>query len=136
MSQPTWATPVDSYTPQLPTNSRSRAVFAVAITCATLAIIGISLRICARKVKRSRLAAHDYVAVLAATTVCGQAIVTLLQVLVGGAGHHLANVYHGRVINALKLTIPSQLLFAISLGLAKLSICLLYIDLFEKKRFK
>lgn len=129
-------TPADASTPQLPGPNGARAPFAVAISCAIVGTLAISLRILSRRVKKVKLAAEDYTIFLALFAVYVMSVGVLLQPLIGGAGHHVDTVFPGRVTNLLKVLVVLQVFFGISLGLVKISICLFYVRIFETNAFK
>lgn len=129
-------TPADASTAQLPDTSRATAPFAVAIACAVVATLAILLRIIARRLTGLKLAAEDYTIFLALLGVYAMSICGLLQTLIGGSGHHVDTVFLGRVENLLKSLVVVQILFGVTMGLIKISICLFYIRIFETRTFR
>ncbi|KAI4159446.1 MAG: hypothetical protein L6R39_000348 [Caloplaca ligustica] len=123
--------------PPLPNdNSRARTVVGCAIAfpaMATLAVIG---RFVARRLKKADLMADDWLIVLALIAVYGQMIIIILSVVYGGVGHHLHDLTDENLVVYFKLLAAVQFSFGLSLGLAKISICLLLERIFFLREFR
>lgn len=131
-----WNTPPNDTTPQGPITPLARGIFGTCVACIFASLIFVTLRLLARYLKRIRLAADDYIILVALLCVLCQAAMSIKEVLIGGAGHHADDVYPQRLIDFAKMLIGVQIFFAVSLGCIKISICLFYVRVFEMRSFQ
>ncbi|KAK3331259.1 hypothetical protein B0H66DRAFT_94015 [Apodospora peruviana] len=127
---PTKAAPFPIVTPD------QRAVLSVAIIFAFLPVLAVVLRIVARRLTSRALDASDYCIMIACVFAVALESVSITLVVQCGVGYdHMLNIMmeYGQepVTKLLKLIIPLQFLWALSLGFSKISILLLYKSVFE-----
>ncbi|OCK85403.1 hypothetical protein K432DRAFT_318302 [Lepidopterella palustris CBS 459.81] len=92
----------------------------------------VALRLYSRKMKRMPLPVEDY-CLLAALVKNTSAELQL--VFIGGFGHHIATLLPATIERCLKLSLASQFLYAVALGLVKCSICLMLARIFFIRPF-
>ncbi|KAK5661574.1 hypothetical protein OQA88_9669 [Cercophora sp. LCS_1] len=112
-----------------------RAVLGVAVTMIILPVVGVVLRILARRIARRALDASDYCIIIACVFAAALEGVSITGVINCGIGYgHFMDVVlkYGMdpITNLFKLLIPLQFLWALSLGFSKISILLLYSSVF------
>ncbi|KAK0648617.1 integral membrane protein [Cercophora newfieldiana] len=112
-----------------------RSVLGVAIAFAILPIISVILRVIARRLARRALDASDYCIILACIFAVALECVSITAVFKSGVGYdHMMNIIieYGMepITDLLKLLIPLQFLWALSLSFSKISILLLYSAVF------
>lgn len=117
-------------------NNKSITLFVLTCLFYILAIVFAGLRIYARRLKRIILAADDYMILAALVVYTGQTISTFLQILLGGAGHHVADIKSQNSQMNNKLIIPLSIFYGLGLALIKCSICTLFTRIFIIKPFK
>ncbi|KAM0270896.1 hypothetical protein ACHAQH_009258 [Verticillium albo-atrum] len=112
-----------------------RAVLAVALTFAILAFAAVCLRLLAHRIARKAWNLSDYCVIVAAVFAIALQAVSITGVFQAGIGYgHVPEVVGAfglePVTKLLKLLIPLQFLWVLSLSLCKISILLLYLQLF------
>ncbi|KAL1961168.1 hypothetical protein VTO42DRAFT_3113 [Malbranchea cinnamomea] len=115
--------------------AQQRSVLAVAIAFSIIPTIAVVLRLLARYVASRPLDASDYCIIVACILAVGLESVSITGVFHGGIGYgHTTDIIleygMGPVTKLLKLIIPLQFLWALSLSFVKISILLLYSKVF------
>lgn len=103
-----------------------------------LVFLAIILRIIARRLVHRRLDASDYCAIVAAVTAGALMGMTIAVLLCGGLAYGtaeelVADYGPDTIMDLYKLLLPHQLLWTITLSFSKISVLLLYIDLFSTR---
>ncbi|KAF2120041.1 hypothetical protein BDV96DRAFT_317780 [Lophiotrema nucula] len=114
---------------------RARVLIGVAIAFTLTSTTSLVLRFVGKRIKKTKFSAEDWLIVLAQVAVYALAITTILEVVLGGAGHPSADV-PSKVPNALKILVACQCLYAVSLALIKVSICIFYNRIFQFRSFR
>ncbi|KAB5566560.1 hypothetical protein GE09DRAFT_1171632 [Coniochaeta sp. 2T2.1] len=128
--------PPPTKTPPFPIETvAQRSVLGVALTFAILPVVSVTLRVIARRIASRALDASDYCIIIACLFAEALEGVSITGVLDCGIGYdHTVNIVvqygMGPVTKLLKLLIPLQFLWALSLGFSKTSILLLYSNVF------
>ncbi|KAB5542890.1 hypothetical protein GE09DRAFT_230156 [Coniochaeta sp. 2T2.1] len=128
--------PPPTKTPPFPIETAAqRSVLGVALTFAILPVVAVTLRVIARRIASRALDASDYCTIIACIFAVALEGVSITGVLDCGIGYdHTVNIVvqygMGPVTQLLKLLIPLQFLWALSLGFSKTSILLLYSNVF------
>ena len=121
-------------------NYRQRAVLSAAIICSVVPTAAVFLRVLARRISTRALKLSDYCAIIAAALTIVLEAISIAAVANGGlayghASEVVAQFGSTPVVNLLKLFIPLQILWALSLGFSKTSILLLYSHLFKAEHY-
>lgn len=121
-------------------NYRQRAVLSAAIVFSILPAAAVFLRVLARRISARPLNLSDYCAIVAAALTIALEAISIAAVVHGGLafGHApeiIAQFGSTPVITLLKLIIPLQFLWTLSLGFSKTSILLLYAHLFKTENY-
>lgn len=121
-------------------NYRQRAVLSAAIIFTFLPAAAVFLRVLARRISARPLNLSDYCAIIAAVLTIALEAISIAAVVHGGLayGHAsdiMAQFGSAPVITLLKLIIPLQFLWTLSLGFSKTSILLLYAHLFRTENY-
>ncbi|KAG9232503.1 hypothetical protein BJ875DRAFT_76933 [Amylocarpus encephaloides] len=119
-----------------PNTSLSVALICLVFTFTLTSTGSVILRLVAKKYTKTRLLPEDYTIIAAQFCVYVYAVAVLLQVFVGGAGHHAHDVDPSHVSNFLKILVAVQIIYGITVGLVKISICLFYIRIFFTRPFR
>lgn len=133
------ATPPNDAMTAIPiVNYRQRASLAVNSIFGFLVVLSIILRIVARKIVHRPLDASDYCACVGAAAATGMTIISVLAVSRGGLAYgtppEIAMAFGpGTLEDLFKLMIPAQCLWVTSLTFSKLSVLLLYLNLFSHR---
>lgn len=117
-------------------NHRQRAVVSAAIIFGIVPTTAVFLRVLARRVSARNLNLSDYCAIAAVALAVALEAISITAVVHGGLayGHASDIVAHfgsSSVVMLLKLVTPLQVLWALSLGFSKISMLLLYSQLFN-----
>lgn len=121
-------------------NHRQRAVVSAAIIFSVVPTTAVFLRLLARRISARNLNLSDYCAIAAVALAVALEAINIAAVVHGGLayGHAsdiVANFGSSSVAMLLKLIIPLQSLWALSLGFSKASMLLLYSQLFNTERY-
>lgn len=121
-------------------NYRQRAVLSAAIICSVVPTAAVFLRVLARRISTRALNLSDYCAIIAAALTIVFEAISIAAVFNGGLGYgHASEVVaqfgSSAVVNLLKLVIPLQIMWSLSLGFSKTSILLLYSNLFKAEHY-
>jgi hypothetical protein len=117
-------------------NHRQRAVLSAAIIFSIVPTAAVILRVLARRISARALNLSDYCAIIAVALAIVLEAVNITAVVHGGlayghASEIVAQFGSAPVVLLLKLVMPLQFLWALSLGFSKTSILLLYSHLFN-----
>ncbi|KAF2735643.1 hypothetical protein EJ04DRAFT_563154 [Polyplosphaeria fusca] len=113
---------------------RSRVILGIVIALTITSTLSIVLRFVGKRIKQTKFCYEDVLIIAAQVVIYGLAVVTLLEVILGNAGHRAAED-PAKVPQALKILIPVQCLYGASLALIKISICVFYNRIFDSRRF-
>lgn len=121
-------------------NYRQRAVLSAAIVFSVVPTAAVLLRVIARRISARALNLSDYCAIIAAAlTIALEAVSIAAVVHCGLAYGHVSEIVaqfgSTPVVTLLKLVIPLQFLWTLSLGFSKTSILLLYSHLFKSEHY-
>lgn len=121
-------------------NHRQRAVLSAAIIFSIVPTAAVFLRILARHISARALNLSDYCAIIAVALAIAFEATNIAAVVQGGLayGHSfeiVAQFGSAPVVLLLKLAVPLQFLWALSLGFSKTSILLLYSQLFNAEHY-
>lgn len=121
-------------------NRRQRAVLSAAIIFSIVPTAAVFLRVLARRISARALNLSDYCTIIAVALVIAFEATNIAAVVHGGLayGHSseiVAQFGSAPVVLLLKLAVPLQLLWALSLGFSKTSILLLYSQLFNTEHY-
>ncbi|KAL4903832.1 hypothetical protein BDW74DRAFT_155471 [Aspergillus multicolor] len=111
---------------------RAVAAVAVCIVFETLAIIAMSLRFYSHRLRKRRIAAHDWVIVVALIFSTGCVALVITAVAVGGLGQHTWELSNptDQLLHFAKIYVANSPVWAAAITAVKVSIVLLYISLF------
>lgn len=117
-------------------NYRQRAVLSAAIIFSVIPTVAVFLRVLARRISARPLNLSDYCAAIAAALTIALEAISIAAVVHGGlayghASEIMAQFGIAPIVTLLKLVIPLQFLWALSLGFSKTSILLMYSQLFK-----
>ncbi|KAF2787628.1 hypothetical protein K505DRAFT_367182 [Melanomma pulvis-pyrius CBS 109.77] len=113
---------------------RARVILGVVVAFTLTSTASLVLRFVGKRIKSTQVSSEDWIIIAAQVAVYALAITSILEVVLGNAGH-LVTERPSKVPDALKLLIAVQCLYAISLGLVKVSICLFYNRIFDFRSF-
>lgn len=121
-------------------NYRQRAVLSAAIIFSVVPTAAVLLRVIARRVSIRALNLSDHCAIIAAALTIALEAVSIAAVVhcglaYGHASEIVAQFGSTPVVTLLKLVIPLQFLWTLSLGFSKTSILLLYSQLFQTEHY-
>lgn len=121
-------------------NYRQRAVLSAAIIFSIVSATAVFLRVLARRISSRSLNLSDYCAIIAAASTISLEAISIAAVVHGGLAYgHAADIVtqfgSAPVVTLLRLIIPLQLQWALSLGFSKTSIMLLYSQLFKSEHY-
>ncbi|KAF9887525.1 hypothetical protein FE257_010103 [Aspergillus nanangensis] len=119
----------------VPPSDAGWALIIVDAVLIVLTTLWMAMRIYSRHVRQIQLVAEDIVHIAALVFFYGFAGVSMSMILNGGLGHHLADLPPSHTTRLLKLSFASQVLYAISLGLVKIGICLMLVRIFFVRKF-
>ncbi|KAF2804350.1 uncharacterized protein BDZ99DRAFT_575572 [Mytilinidion resinicola] len=121
--------------PIIPTSSGGASVITTDVIMVVLTGVWVGFRLYARKMKRMQLQVEDYFLLIALIFFYIMIVISFLMVYMGGLGHHIALLNASTITNLLKFSLASQVLYAVSLGLVKCSICLMLARIFFVRPF-
>ncbi|KAG6356802.1 hypothetical protein INS49_014676 [Diaporthe citri] len=121
-------------------NYRQRAVLSAAIIFSVVPTAAVLLRVIARRISARALNLSDYCAIVAAVLTIALEAISIAAVVhcglaYGHASEIVAQFGSTPVVTLLKLVIPLQFLWTLSLGFSKTSILLLYSQLFKTEHY-
>ncbi|KAF2730968.1 hypothetical protein EJ04DRAFT_579458 [Polyplosphaeria fusca] len=119
---------------QLPDESRAGGVMVSTVVGTVLATLFVMLRVIG-KITMGRLSSHDWIILLALLLTaipCG----CVLAMTQSGFGKHLYDLEVDQLSKILKLFYIAQCTYVVILGLIKVSIVLLYLQIFPSRKFK
>ncbi|MCJ1353417.1 MAG: hypothetical protein MMC33_003403 [Icmadophila ericetorum] len=112
-------------------------IIAANLTVAILATIGVALRFWARSISKTGFAADDYFILVALPFGWGECVCAIIAVQ-NGLGRHLNTLipFHAAAFTrAVQAIFASQLIWATSIPLIKISILLFYVRIFGRLRY-
>ncbi|KAH7109827.1 hypothetical protein B0J11DRAFT_233625 [Dendryphion nanum] len=115
--------------------SRAQAIIGVAIAFSITSFISLVLRFAGKRINKTKLSSEDWVIILAQVVVFSLGATIILEVVLGNAGHH-AWASTSKIPKALQILVAVQCLYATSLCLIKVSICLFYNRIFAFRNFQ
>ncbi|MCJ1331320.1 hypothetical protein MMC10_008009 [Thelotrema lepadinum] len=118
----------------LSTDTQGPAIIAANLTVAILATIGVALRFIARYIHRAGFGADDWLILAALPFGWGMCIATIIAVNFG-LGRHVGTVLPQDLLRFGQAYFSTELLWATSIPLIKISILLLYIRIFGRQRY-
>ncbi|KAF2499359.1 hypothetical protein BU16DRAFT_523853 [Lophium mytilinum] len=121
--------------PIIPVSAGGVSVITTDSIMLVLTTVWVGFRLYARKMKRMSLPLEDYFLLVALVLFYIMVIISFMMVYMGGMGHHLALLNASTIQNLLKFSLASQVLYAVSLGLVKCSICLMLARIFFVRPF-
>lgn len=121
-------------------NYRQRAVLSAAIVFSVVPTAAVLLRVIARRISARALNLSDHCAIIAAALTIALEAVSIAAVVhcglaYGHASEIVAQFGSTPVVTLLKLVIPLQFLWTLSLGFSKTSILLLYSKMFKAEHY-
>lgn len=121
-------------------NHRQRAVLSAAIIFSIVPTAAVILRVLARRISARALNLSDYCAVIAVALAIVLEAINITAVVQGGlayghASEIVAQFDSAPVVLLLKLVMPLQFLWTLSLGFSKTSMLLLYSQIFNAERY-
>lgn len=121
-------------------NYRQRAVLSAAIVFSVVPTAAVLLRVAARRISARALNLSDYCAIIAAALTIALEAISIAAVVhcglaYGHASEIVAQFGSPPVMTLLKLVIPLQCLWTLSLSFSKTSILLLYSQVFKEEHY-
>lgn len=118
------------------TTGHSKAIFGTTISFLILATAFVALRAWAGRLRRKPYRIDDYLVFGALFLYYGQAACTLVQLFLGGAGHHVEELHPKNIELSLQMLIPLAILYSIEMASIKCSICLMLVRIFFIRSFR
>ncbi|ROV99543.1 hypothetical protein VMCG_06338 [Cytospora schulzeri] len=119
---------------------QQRALILCAIIFSILPTIAVGLRLLARRMSNRKVDASDYMIIAACITVVAYQGLNISCILAAGGGYHVAELGTRFGLQAgprmfIQMILAQQIIWAVSLGLSKLSILTLYSKVFSVDYF-
>ncbi|EAW15231.1 uncharacterized protein ACLA_058930 [Aspergillus clavatus NRRL 1] len=115
--------------------SRGKSMIAIVSTLVGLSVISVILRVVARKKRRVKLGADDYLCFLSIVMLIAMEIELILWVAIGGNGQHQADLDMQTMMNFSKIFLANQFTYFVLCPAIKISIICFYRRLFNTRRF-
>ncbi|KAM0799823.1 hypothetical protein BDR22DRAFT_890101 [Usnea florida] len=117
-------------------DSKRRSIAATYIVCIPIVFLSVMMRFVSRRIGRTSYGADDWTMVLGLVLVVADCTPALLAAFVYGGAHHAILMTDNDPVRFAKAVFASEILYAPTIGIVKISTLLLFARIFPGQKFK